>query len=62
MSSTQTRIEQDTMGTIEVPKDAYYGAQAARSLKNFAIGTETFTREFIASFGILKKACALANL
>ena len=55
------RIEKDTMGNIEVPADKYYGAQSARSLKNFAISSETFTRPFIEAFGILKKACALAN-
>ncbi|RAP27532.1 class II fumarate hydratase [Candidatus Marinamargulisbacteria bacterium SCGC AG-333-B06] len=56
------RTEYDTMGAIEVPKNAYYGAQSARSLKNFAIGTETFSKPFIEAFGILKKACAKANL
>jgi len=55
------RIESDTMGTIEVPEQAYYGAQSARSLMNFAIGNETFSRTFIESFGILKQACAKAN-
>lgn len=55
------RIEKDTMGNIEVPADKYYGAQSARSLKNFAISSETFTRPFIEAFGILKKACAIAN-
>ncbi|MFC1743181.1 class II fumarate hydratase [Candidatus Riflebacteria bacterium] len=55
------RIEKDTMGEVEVPKDRYYGAQSARSLMNFKIGSENFPREFIASFGILKKACALVN-
>ena len=55
------RIEKDTMGEIQVPSNAYYGAQSARSLKNFDIGNETFPSEFIKSFGILKKACALTN-
>ncbi len=55
------RIEKDTMGEINVPANKYYGAQSARSLKNFAIGSETFTRSFIEAFGILKKACAIAN-
>ena len=61
--STQThvRVESDTMGTIEVPSDKYYGAQSARSLKNFAIGAETFPPEMIKAFGILKKACAMVN-
>lgn len=57
----QYRKEKDTMGEINVPADKYYGAQSARSLLNFNIGSETFPREFIKAFGILKKACALAN-
>ncbi|RJP33295.1 MAG: class II fumarate hydratase [Candidatus Omnitrophota bacterium] len=55
------RIEKDTMGEMQVPKTAYYGAQAARSLMNFKIGQERFPRELIQAFGILKKACALTN-
>ncbi len=55
------RIEKDTMGEINVPNSMYYGAQSARSLTFFNIGIETFPREFIKAFGILKKACALAN-
>ena len=55
------RVEKDTMGEIQVPENTYYGAQSARSLKNFAIGSERFSRPFIEAFGILKKSCALAN-
>jgi fumarate hydratase class II len=58
---TDYRVEKDTMGEIKVPADKYYGAQSGRSLMNFAIGIETFPREFIKAFGILKKACAVAN-
>ncbi len=57
----KTRLESDTMGTIEVPADKYYGAQTARSLIHFAIGTERMPRELIRAFGILKKAAAQAN-
>ncbi len=56
-----TRIENDTMGEIAVPNAAYYGAQSARSLHHFDIGWETFPREMIWAFGILKKACAITN-
>ena len=35
-----TRIETDSIGEVEVPADAYYGAQTQRSLQNFDIGTE----------------------
>ncbi len=55
------RIERDTMGEIEVPADRYYGAQTARSLMNFKIGSDRFPREMIRALGILKKAAALAN-
>jgi len=49
------------MGAIEVPAEAYYGAQTARSLSNFKIGTERMPREIIRAFGIVKKASAQAN-
>ncbi len=55
------RIEQDTMGEVPVPADAYYGAQTARSLQNFDIGRETMPPEVITAFGILKKAAAKVN-
>ena len=55
------RVESDTMGTINVPDDKYYGAQTARSLANFDIGGEKMPAEIIRAFGILKKAAALAN-
>jgi fumarate hydratase class II len=55
------RSESDSMGSIDVPNDKYYGAQTARSLMNFKIGGERFPREFIRAFGILKKACAIVN-
>lgn len=56
------RTETDSMGAIQVPRDAYYGAQTARSLMNFKIGDERMPRELIRAFGIVKKASALANL
>jgi fumarate hydratase class II len=49
------------MGAIEVPADRYYGAQTARSLVHFDIGTETMPREMIRAIGILKKASAIVN-
>jgi len=55
------RVESDSMGTINVPSEKYYGAQTARSLANFDIGGEKMPREIIHAFGILKKAAALAN-
>src|SRR5713226_4252436 len=58
---TPTRTESDSMGTIEVPADRYYGAQTARSLIHFATGKDTMPPELIRAFGILKKAAALVN-
>ena len=55
------RVESDSMGTINVPGEKYYGAQTARSLANFDIGGEKMPAEIIRAFGILKKAAALAN-
>jgi fumarate hydratase class II len=56
-----TRTEKDTMGSIEVPADRYWGAQTQRSLEHFRIGGDRFPREMIRAFGILKKACSLVN-
>lgn len=55
------RIESDSMGEIRVPADKYYGAQTARSLKNFKIGGDRFPRELIRALGVLKKAAAQTN-
>ena len=62
-SSATTRTESDSMGTIEVASDRYWGAQTERSLHNFDIGRETFVwgRPMIKALGILKKSAALAN-
>ena len=58
-----SRIETDSMGTVEVPDDAYWGAQTQRSLSNFDIGRDTFVwgRPMIKALGVLKKAAAQAN-
>ncbi|HEV3158342.1 MAG TPA: class II fumarate hydratase [Candidatus Baltobacteraceae bacterium] len=61
-----TRTETDTMGTIEVPTDKYYGAQSARSLIHFDIGDGVTPRDVmptqvIKAMALLKKACALVN-
>lgn len=55
------RKETDSMGEIELPADRYYGAQTARSLHHFRIGSERMPRELICAMGILKKAAALVN-
>ena len=55
------RTESDSMGTIEVPDEVYWGAQTARSLIHFNIGEDRMPPELIRAFGILKKAAALVN-
>ncbi|MFG1485991.1 class II fumarate hydratase [Halobacteriovorax sp. RZ-2] len=56
------RIETDSNGEIKVESSRYWGAQTQRSLQNFKIGRDHFTREMIRALGILKKGAALANL
>ena len=57
------RIEHDSMGEVKVPADRYWGAQTERSHENFKIGVgiETMPREITHAFGVMKKACAMAN-
>src|SRR6202167_1188086 len=59
--STGKRVESDSMGTIEVANDRYWGAQTERSLLHFAIGFDRMPRAVIRAFGILKKAAAEVN-
>jgi fumarate hydratase class II len=58
---TSMRTETDSMGPIQVPTEAYYGAQTARSMIHFAIGRDTMPPELIRAMAILKKAAALVN-
>ncbi|OYV42077.1 MAG: class II fumarate hydratase, partial [Acidocella sp. 20-57-95] len=60
----ETRIEHDALGDVEVPAEKLWGAQTERSRHNFPIGVSRYVwgREVIRGFGILKKACARANL
>ena len=55
------RIEHDTMGEIEVPDEALWGAQTQRSLQNFKIGQERLPRAMIRAMGLVKKAAAITN-
>jgi fumarate hydratase class II len=59
---SQFRIEHDTMGVVEVPANAYWGAQTERSRNNFRIGPEaSMPLEIIHAFAVLKKCAAQAN-
>ena len=53
------RIEKDSMGTIEVPIEALWGAQTQRSIINFSIGEDLIPIELIYSLTLIKKACLL---
>ena len=57
----QMRAESDTMGTVMVPADRFWGAQTQRSLENFAIGGHRFGRPVIRAFGWIKMAAAHVN-
>ena len=59
---TTKRIETDSMGSLEVPADRYWGAQTQRSLQNFRIGSERMPQPMIRAVGIVKKAAAETNM
>ncbi|MGI4873941.1 MAG: class II fumarate hydratase [Janthinobacterium lividum] len=63
MAMTQFRTEKDTMGQVQVPADAYWGAQTQRSIENFPIAQDInkMPKEIIRAFAYLKKAAALTN-
>lgn len=55
------RIEKDSLGEMQVPTDALYGAQTQRAVLNFPISGIRFSRHFIKALGIVKQAAAQAN-
>ena len=58
---SEYRTESDSLGEMEVPADAYWGAQTQRAVENFPISGITFGRRFIRALGIVKKGAAQAN-
>ena len=56
------RTERDSLGEVQVPADAYWGAQTQRAIQNFPISGITFSRRFVRALGIVKLAAAQANL
>ena len=58
---SKMRSEQDSMGRMEVPADAYYGAQTQRALLNFPISGRTMPVPFTRAMGLIKLAAARAN-
>jgi fumarate hydratase, class II len=61
MSMTKTRTERDTMGEMEVPAEAYYGASTQRAVINFPISGLTLPRRFLRALGMIKRASAEVN-
>src|SRR5438034_7769879 len=60
-STPPRRLERDSMGELEVPQGAYYGASTQRAVENFPISGERFNRRFIWALGTIKAAAARAN-
>jgi len=58
---SESRIEEDSMGEVQVPKDAYYGAQTQRAVDNFPVSDIQFSRSFIHALGMVKKNAAKVN-
>jgi fumarate hydratase class II len=56
-----TRSEFDSMGSVDVPADHYWGAQTQRSLVHFSFGHDHMPIEVYHAYGVVKKACALVN-
>ena len=59
---TDQRSESDSFGPIDVPADRYWGAQTQRSLENFPIGWEKQPVAIVRGLGVIKQACATANM
>ena len=55
------RTEHDSMGDVQVPAQAYYGAQTQRAVENFPISGWTLPKSLIHAMGLVKLACATAN-
>jgi fumarate hydratase class II len=58
---TDTRVEKDSLGEVEVPASSYYGAQTERARRNFPVSGLTFPRRFIAAMGLIKREAATVN-
>ncbi len=61
VSNKAYRVERDPLGTVQVPKKAYYGAQTQRAIENFPVSGWRFGREFIYAMGLIKFASARTN-
>ena len=58
----QTRVEVDSLGEMNVPKNAYYGIQTKRAVENFPVSGMKAPKVFVYSYVMVKKAAAIANV
>src|SRR5215475_4246429 len=58
---SEFRIERDSMGDVQVPAQAYYGAQTQRAVENFPISGQPLPKRLIHALGLVKVAAAIAN-
>jgi len=61
ITTTDYRVETDSLGEVRVPANKLWGAQTQRSLEHFSIGKDLIPREMITAYAVLKKAAATAN-
>src|SRR6202034_1942570 len=61
LQATGMREEFDSLGTVEVPADRYWGAETQRSLEHFNIGHDRMPKELYHAYGYVKKAAAILN-
>jgi len=61
MTEHNTRTEHDSMGEMQVPESAMYGASTARAIQNFPVSNLKFPRVFIKALGHIKTSAALVN-
>jgi hypothetical protein len=61
MTTSEYRVEHDSMGALDVPATALWGAQTQRAIRNFPASGLTMPRAFIRALGLIKHAAASAN-
>ena len=60
-SPDRFRIELDSLGEVEVPRDCLWGAQTQRAGRNFEFKSSRFSSDFVKAFALVKKAAAISN-
>ena len=61
IKANQSRIEKDSMGSLEIPIDALYGAQTQRAINNFTVSDLTLPENFIRALLSIKQSAACTN-